>query len=162
MAASTNPNDPTRTEQDIVAETLAKIETSWTGLMDALAGIPDDKLRERGAVGEWSIKDLMGHIAFWDDRAVINAARFNSGAPVDEEVDVQAANAREAAAGADRSLEEQRATMLRAHQAVVSTLETAPPSGNRVGLCGCLEGDTFEHYDEHADDVRLWRQEAGI
>ena len=39
MAASTNPNDPTRTEQDIVAETLAKIETSWTGLMDAIEGL---------------------------------------------------------------------------------------------------------------------------
>ena len=57
MAASTNPNDPTRTEQDIVAETLAKIETSWTGLMDAIEGIPDDKLRERGAEDRFTLEE---------------------------------------------------------------------------------------------------------
>ncbi len=158
----TDPNDKTRGEQEIVADTLAKIETSWNGLMEALDGIPDDRLSEPGAIGTWSIKDVMGHIAYWDDQAVINAARFSGGAPADAEVDVEAANAREAAAAADRSVDEQRTAMQRAHESVVATLETAPPGGNRVGLCGCLEEDTFEHYDEHADDIRLWRQQIGL
>ncbi len=140
-----------------IEATVARIETSWRGLLDALDGIPNDRLTEPGAVGEWSIKDIMGHIAFWDEQALDAAQRHLAGAP-DPEVDVQTQNEREAAARRDVPAATQRTAMEQAHAKTVGLLRSTPEIDPRVaGLCGCLEGDTFEHYDEHAADIRVWR-----
>lgn len=147
---------------DAVAATIDRIEGSWRGLIAALAGIPEERLAEPGAVGEWSLKDVMGHVAYWDEQAVAAGERLLRGEPA-EEVDWQAANEREAARLAGRSAAEQRTNMARAHAAVLDLLRRTPPSDPRhVGLCGCLQGDTFEHYDEHAADIRAWRERVGV
>ncbi len=140
-----------------IQETVARIEASWHGLLDAVDGIPNDRLTEPGAVGDWSIKDIMGHIAFWDEQALGAAQRHLASAP-DSEVDVQTLNEREAAARRDIAAATQRTTMERAHAKIVGLLLSTPEIDPRVaGLCGCLEGDTFKHYDEHAADIRAWR-----
>jgi len=139
--------------------TLAQIETSWNNLQQALADIPEDRLTQPGAVGEdWSVKDLIGHIAFWDEQAVIVAERRIAGEP-DRQVDWQAINEREAAARAGRSLADVQAEMRQAHERVLETVrrsaQLAPDLA--LGVCGCLAGDTWEHYEDHAADVRAWR-----
>ncbi len=147
---------------DPLTATEERIEQSWRGLTDALAGVPAAHLDEAGAVGEWSVKDVMGHVAFWDEQAVAAGERLLRGEPA-VEVDWQAINEREAAAAAGRSAAEQRAAMDRAHAAVLALLRQTPPSDPRfLGLCGCLRGDTFEHYDEHAADIRAWRARVGL
>ena len=149
-------------DDEAVATALRRIDDSWRGLIAALDGIPDERLAEPGVAGEWSIKDVMGHVAFWDEQAVIAARRHLAGEPP-RQVDWQAVNKREAAARAGRSAAEQRAEMERAHEAVVTLLRTTPPTDpNAVGLCGCLEGDTYQHYDKHAADIRAWRERVGV
>lgn len=158
----TETNAGPLTGDDHVAATIERIETSWHGLLAALAGVPDDRLAEPGAVGEWAVKDVMGHVAYWDGQAVVAAQRFLAG-QAQPKVDWQVINERETAAHRDRSVAEQRAAMERAHAALLDLLRTTPPTDPRVvGLCGCLQGDTFEHYDEHAADVRAWRARAGL
>lgn len=150
------------TPEDVVAATLHKIDASWTNLRDALDGIPDDRLAEKGAVGEWSVKDVMGHIGFWDEQAVVAAHREMAGEPK-READWQAMNEQQAATAADRGSAEQRSSMEQAHEAVVALLQAAPRLDPRtVGLCGCMQEDTYEHYDEHAADIRAWRARNGI
>ncbi len=142
-------------------ETIERIETSWRALLDAIEGVPDDRLTEPGVAGDWSIKDLMGHIAFWEEQAFAAAQRHLAGEP-DAEVDVQALNEREAAARRDLSAAEQRAAMEQGHATILDLLVSTPEIDPRVaGLCGCLEGDTYQHYDEHAADIRAWRAAQG-
>lgn len=38
--------------EEAVADTVRQIESSWRGLLDALAGIPPDRMTEAGASGE--------------------------------------------------------------------------------------------------------------
>jgi len=154
------------TEQERDAQiraTIAQIETSWNGLMQAIAGIPEDRLTEPGAAGEWSVKDVIGHVAFWDEQAVAAAQRRLAGEP-DQPVDWQALNEREAAARADRPLAELRDEMRQAHDRVLDTLRSLPRLApvEAIGVCGCLSGDTYEHYDDHAADVRAWRERVGV
>ena len=49
---------------------LERIDEAWRQLLAALDDIPEDRLSEPGVIGEWSLKDLFGHLAFWDEHAV--------------------------------------------------------------------------------------------
>ncbi|CAA9523008.1 MAG: hypothetical protein AVDCRST_MAG73-286 [uncultured Thermomicrobiales bacterium] len=144
-------------------ETRNRIETSWQALLDAIEGVPDDLLAEPGAVGEWSVKDLFGHVAYWDERAVLAAEQVSRGEKPSHG-DWEADNAREAAINAGRPLEELRTRFERSHEAVRQLLDGSasfePAIG--IGICGCLREDTWEHYDEHAADIRAWRSKRGL
>ncbi len=148
---------------DEIAVALDRIERSWAGLQDALAGIPEERLAEPKAVGNWSVKDVMGHLAFWDEQALLAAERHLAGQPPVQVVDWQGMNEQQAAERAGRSAAELRAEMERAHELVVALLRSRPPlDPAAVGLCGCLEEDTYQHYDAHAADIRAWRQRLGL
>ena len=56
-------------EANRLASVVRYVDQSWLGSLDAPAGISEERLTEVGAVGEWSIKDVMGHVPFWDDQA---------------------------------------------------------------------------------------------
>src|SRR5215213_8458533 len=62
-----------------VAEVLQRIDDSWSALLTSLDDLTEDQLQEPNAVGEWSLKELLGHIAFWDDLGRENAALALSG-----------------------------------------------------------------------------------
>jgi len=148
---------------DEISLALERLERSWRGLTEALEGIPEERLGEPGAVGRWSVKDVMGHVAFWDEQALLAAERHLAGQPPVRVPDWEGMNERQAVARADRSAAEQRAEMGRAHELIVALLESRPPlDPAAVGLCGCLEEDTYQHYDEHARDIRAWRERVGV
>lgn len=148
---------------DEIAIALERLRTSWRGLTEALSGISEERLAEASAVGAWSVKDVMGHVAFWDEQALLAAERHLAGQAPVRVADWEGMNERQAAARAERSAAEQRAAMERAHELVVALLESRPPlDPAAVGLCGCLEEDTYQHYDEHARDVRAWRERVGV
>ena len=154
--------DAERAEDEITVA-LQRLERSWRGLTEALDGIPEERLTEPGAVGAWSVKDVMGHLAFWDEQALLAAERHLAGQPPAAVPDVQAMNEREAAARTVRTVAEQRAEMERAHELIVALLDSRLPlDPSTVGLCGCLEESTYQHYDEHAGQIRAWRERVGI
>ncbi len=50
-------------------EILEDIETSYTKLLNALEGLTDEQLRTPGITGTWRGKDVMAHIARWEETA---------------------------------------------------------------------------------------------
>jgi hypothetical protein len=139
---------------------LARIEASWSALMEILDDIPDDRQAEPGAVGEWSLKDVFGHIAFWDEVATEDAERVLAGQP-NEHDDYQAMNDADYQRRRDRSLPEQRSAMHQAHAALVDYLDDIEGL-DATALDAAIKGDTYEHYDEHVADIRAWRERAGV
>jgi uncharacterized protein (TIGR03083 family) len=148
------------------AETLQRIDQSWNNLMDALDGIPADAVAEPGACGEWSVKDLAGHIAFWASRAGPIAER-NTSAPAQSdqdsdgdsggEFDFQPINEEVAAKNADRSYDDLTRELHETHEAMVATLRALPTLDP-----DWVAGNTFGHYDEHAGEIREWRRQRGV
>ena len=154
--------EDSRRIDDSVEATSERIERSWRGLMDALAGIPEERLTEPGVVGDWSVKDLLGHVAVWDAHAVAAVRRYLAGEAPDQ-VDWEAINEREAAARAGRSVPEQRSEMEAAHEQVCSLVRgLRPPDLAALGVRHSIAVDTHEHYDEHAAEIRAWRERLGI
>lgn len=151
--------DTTAGPKDVRA-LLARIEVSWSALMETLDGIPDDRLAEPGAVGEWSLKDLLGHIAFWDEVAVQDAERALAGQPDDHD-DYQTMNDADYLRRRDRALPEQRSAMHQAHAALIDYLDDIEGL-DATALDVAIKGAAYEHYDEHVADIRAWRQRAGV
>ena len=135
-------------------ELVALTEASWARWLEALARVPPEALTRPGVCGAWSVSDLIGHVAAWDDVAVQKIGALAGTAPPAVD-DVDAFNAREAARRKDRAVDEQLAEMHRNHQRLLGALEGASRASDdelqRVRRW--IAGDTWEHYEEHAAQV---------
>ena len=131
-----------------------KIDESWTRLMEVIDQAPGDRLEEPGACGDWSVKDLMAHMAYWDDRAVYVAETLSAGEEIDP-IDWQEVNTQEAALRANWSLEESRKEMHLAHARLLDVVERDTSLD-----ADTWAGNTYDHYDEHTVDVRNWLGET--
>lgn len=143
-----------------VNDLLDRIDAGWRDLMQALDDIPDERLEEPGACGEWSVTNLMGHIAFWDERAVGGIERTLAGLP-EADVDVQTLNEADHAERRERTLAEERSAMHQAHAEVVTRLEEIAGI-DAAALDEAISDDTYAHYAEHVEDIRRWRSRAGV
>jgi len=57
--------------EQMTKEHLIELTRSERGLLEhVLADIPDDQMAEPGVEGDWSIKDILVHIAVWERRMV--------------------------------------------------------------------------------------------
>ena len=43
---------------------------SWGALQEAIAGLTDEQLLTPGVTGHWSVRDLMAHVATWEEEAL--------------------------------------------------------------------------------------------
>ncbi len=102
MSESTSPAPPN------VAVVLQRIDDSWGAFLTSLDDLTEDQLLEPNAVGAWSLKALLGHIAFWDNLGRENAALALSG-QAREFDDFEALNQANYAARQGRTLAEERA-----------------------------------------------------
>jgi hypothetical protein len=136
-------------------EIIGNIERSWTAWTAALNGIPAESTTEPGVSGYFSIKDLIGHIAFWDEQDLIRAHKLARGEDVQPN-DWAAMNDREYEQHKNDTLEQQTARMLDAHARLSADVRTL----DRIDSLKL--SDTWEHYDDHRAQVLAWRESKGI
>lgn len=153
-------SEPTASAPPNVAALLQRLDDSWSAFLASLDDLAEEHLLEPNAVGEWSLKELLGHIAFWDDLGRENAALALSG-QAREFDDFEAMNQADHAARQGRTLAEERAAMHQAHAALVADLEERAEL-DAAAINAAIAGATYEHYDEHLADVRAWRERRGV
>jgi uncharacterized damage-inducible protein DinB len=139
---------------------LERIDEAWRQLFAALDDIPEDRMSDPGVIGEWSLKDLFGHLAFWDEHAVAEIERALAGLPREDNA-WQEMNEADYAARQDHTLPEQRAAMHQAHAALVERLESVAGI-EATPIDEAIRVDTYEHYLDHIPDIRTWRQRASV
>ena len=61
---------------------LIRLEQEWKAFLDSLVGLTDNILMESGAVGHWSIRDVMAHIATWEEEALKVLPLILEGKPI--------------------------------------------------------------------------------
>jgi hypothetical protein len=135
---------------------LARLDQGWANLGLAIAGLPHERWGEPGVCGAWSVKDVLGHVAFWDRYSADVARREAAGESTADEVDWQAMNEVDAAAKADWTVAAIRTELAAAHEAVLTAYRALPTLNE-----GAIKED-WEHYDEHAAEIRSWRERGGI
>ena len=144
------------------AERIERIEASWQDLMSAVEGIPDDRLAEPGVAGDWSVKDILTHIAFWEGNLVGSIERRMAGQPDDDDDDgseeaMHALNHREYENRKGWSLDRVWDDLRRGHERMLTSVRSFPSLTDDD-----VQGDTWGHYEEHANSIRAWRQQVGL
>lgn len=161
--------------QDVArADALATLRDGDAQIQELLAGLTRDQLSAPATIGggDWAAKDLVGHLAFWEELALSAIAAWRAGTPFDAVNDVDELNAGNQARKLDwpldRVLEESRGThelLLREiaglsdddwASPVASNLPRPESLGKRLGgLTGSADG-MFRHAFAHVGDLRAY------
>jgi uncharacterized protein (TIGR03083 family) len=148
-----------------------QLDEAWAELQALVQKAPEDAVTEPGVVEDWSLKDLLGHMAFWSGRAARNLRCTAAGRPDEAEFGegenwVDEWNAREFEARRDHEFHQVRAEWMRNHEDAVKALDEAPAEVLDEKLRGddsVLEGfgwDTYEHYRQHAEHIKDWLRQT--
>ena len=142
------------------AEVTERIRESYRPLDEMLAGLDDARMLVPGVNGEWTAKDTLAHIAWWERHAV---RRLRTGrddlAPDDGnwEPVVNHVNAEVYAENRDRPLAEVRADFHAAHAEVLAMIADLPNSVLASdAIIEAIAVDTYGHYPEHVEALRSW------
>jgi uncharacterized protein (TIGR03083 family) len=137
---------------------------AWDAL---LARLTPEQMQQPKAVGEWSVKDIIVHI-IWYEREMVGILTLHVFAgskwwdiPLDER------NRMICEESKDRSLADVLAESRRVYEAFVQGLEKLPEADlyNPTGFPGMpaewqpleiISSNSYEHYDEHAEAIKAW------
>lgn len=142
---------------------------AWQELASAVDSFSEAEMEQAGVIKGWSVKDLLGHIAFWADKAAADLQAVAGGkedevATPGSEKAVDEWNERERQSRAGRPLAEIREEWLESFQKAMDALAGFPAERLQEKVKGAtvlqrFAGDTYEHYREHFGDLSAWRRE---
>jgi hypothetical protein len=115
-------------------------------------------------IGDWSIKDLLAHLGFWEEWITGGYHTLLKGEkPVLKNLPIDEINAGIFAERHALTLEAVRTDERKAYQALLSLVETAPEADlfnpQRFAWAGghsfaeLIGNNSFEHFDEHVRDL---------
>lgn len=141
-----------------MSEALDRVNVSYRNLMEVIARVPMDRLSSPGAIGEWSVKDVLAHIAYWNEQALDGTERRLRGEQQPEgDEDFQIVNERVQAERADWPLARIVDSLTTVHERFVAIATDHPElSPQDIGT------DVYEHVDEHAAEILNWRSREGL
>jgi len=148
---------------------LNRMDEEWPKFSTLINSVADEDWDIPGVTDDWCMKELIGHVNFWAEKAqqdVTLAAEGKSRqikTPGGQE-NVDKWNAREAAKGKALSPPELRTLVEKSHNAARSALEAAPESALATDVNGWSVGvrfaeDTYRHYREHSEQITNWQRE---
>ncbi len=126
----------------------AAYEASYQATLDVVDEVPVERRNEPGVCGVWSLKDLMGHLAFWDGIEADEMVARKAGATFSFDDSDDTANAREAARRADWAWDEIMTEVAANRERLVPLLIDP---GTKPG-----SEPIHEHWDEHRAQIEAW------
>jgi hypothetical protein len=148
-------------------ELLERLERERELFTAVLARIPPARLDARGALGDWSVKDIVAHLVAHEQRALEELRRALRGERLEIDHDANDAfNAGAVAALRGQPFEVVLAIWDASYEEVVETVvalpeETFAPASSVVtalddSIDGALANNTYAHYAEHRPDLEAW------
>jgi hypothetical protein len=132
---------------------LGREEDAWREFSRVIEAMPAERRAAEGVVPGWSAHDLLWHCAYWTEftAGVLEKVRRGDADPeggAQSEADILADGRR---ASWDDAVGRAEAGRERA-RAALSAFEDAIPEL----AAQWFREDTFEHYDEHAEQIRVF------
>ena len=147
-------------------ELLEAIQKGRADFEAALSKLSPEQMTAPGAMGEWSIKDILGHISMWESQLVTILYAIELGATPQTfhtQAKVDQANAESYAEQRDRPLDRVLADFHGVHKQLLKRLDAVKESDlfdpkrfkwtEGEPLAKLVTGDTFEHYAEHRSAI---------
>ena len=141
-------------------------QDAYTELRRSIAGIDEARASEKW-LGTWGVREIVIHASGWLEemrpaleRLGRDEAPYPDGVSYD---DFDAWNARFVEAREGVKLADVLAELETAHREFMATARTLPEEHFAPGTPArnVLETCTSQHYQEHAAQIRAWRQKAG-
>jgi hypothetical protein len=152
-------------------ELIAMIEAGREQLNATLARVPAERMTEPGVSGDWSVKDILAHLAVWSSRAITALFQAEHGGklqvPQYNAPDWADVNAQDYATQKDRPLERVLADFHGAHAQLIKRLQAWPdemalfdaarfPILKGVSLGAWVLSNSGEHDSEHRAQIEAW------
>ncbi len=141
-------------------EILEQIRTTRQQFEDVLVRVEPARMTEPGVNGEWSVKDVLAHIAWWEQHLLRRLRTGNDDLSVEGEdgrVTTDRANAEVYALNRERPLVEVRAEYDASYREVLAAIESL--SDDELvsdEVYDAIAWDTFRHYPEHTAMLGKW------
>jgi len=156
------PRRPPKPRPKTRAELLAREKEDWTELVSTWQGLPDEALTTPGACGpEWSIKDVMNHVAAWQEAALRIIPELLRGKRATLGHGTNTYNTLQRAADRDSSLAATKRRLSRTRHGVLALVQTIPEKtliapDSRVNWW--VKYTTYAHYGEHIYELTQFRE----
>ena len=144
---------------------LSALDAARYDFVDALADVDQDLVTAPGVIGEWSVRDLVVHVAAWAEHAseAIDLATSGRGAEfsyattqTDAMNEGILADARTTSPATALEREEVAFTSLRDRVASLDPSMLSTRLGNGDSVEEVIRYDGPDHYAEHTGHLRAW------
>jgi hypothetical protein len=148
---------------DRVAKLLNKLDAAWVEFQESYAGLSDEQLLKPGVTGNWSVRDLIAHVRWWEEEALKHLPLILEGGrpPRYSETygGIDAFNALMTEQKRDLSLADLRGQCEDTHRRLVNYIQGVPPEqlAGETRFRRRLRLDTYGHYPLHTRQIREWR-----
>jgi hypothetical protein len=143
---------------------LDKLEQAWASFKASFAGLTDEQLLEPGVTSDWSVKDILAHVSWWEEEALTHLPHILQGIrPPRYSVvygGIDAFNARMTVLKRGLSLSEVRVQLEETHRRLFEFIQNVPEEqfASETRFRRRLRLDTYSHYPIHAQAIRDWRE----
>jgi len=154
------------------SQLLESIQKEREAFEVSFADLTPEQMTMPGVMGEWSVKDILGHIALWESHLVTLLYSIERGvAPrLHRSSEVDKINAQSFAEQRERPLDRVLADFHAVHVQLLKRLDTTherdltDPKRFRwmegEPLEKLMTSDTFKHYAEHRPAIEAWRSKS--
>jgi hypothetical protein len=145
---------------------LRKLGRAWADFQESYAGLSESQLREPGVTGDWSVKDILAHVTWWEEEALKHLPLIiEEGRPPRYSAQyggIDAFNAQMMERRRDLSLAEALRQQDETHRQLIDYLQGVPEEQfmQETRFRHRLRLDTYSHYPKHAKAIREWRKRS--
>jgi len=153
---------------------ITKIENEWNTLQAALDGLTEEQMHQPGVVGEWTIKDILAHITAWQTRLITAMFKAEKGFTPDTTEGgktVDQMNEKFYREMKERPFDQVWDDLDSSYHQLLGRLEGWKEKDlfdpkrfkwmQGEPFAVYIAGDSYEHYEEHAAQIREWRKTIG-
>jgi hypothetical protein len=150
------------------SQLLKKLDKRWTEFNQSYAGLSDSQMTEAGVTGDWSVKDIIAHVTWWEQESLKHLPLITTGGRprtyAAEYGGIDAFNALMTEQKRRLSLSEVLRQRDETHQELVLYIESVPDEQctSDTRFRRRLRLDTYSHYPKHAKAIRAWRKKPGL
>ncbi len=145
---------------------LQKLDNAWAEIKESYAGLSDAQLTEPGVVGDWSVKDILAHVTWWEQEALKHLPLIiKEGRPPRYSTQyggIDAFNALMIEQKRDLSLADVLQQQDEIHRQLIAYIQSVPEEQftRETRFRHRLRLDTYSHYPKHAKAIRDWRERS--
>jgi hypothetical protein len=145
---------------------LQQLGKAWTAFKEAYTGLSDSQLTETGVTGDWSVKDIIAHVTWWEEEALKHLPLILTGARPPSYSrrygGIDAFNAQMTEQKRDLSLSAVLRQQEETHRQLIAYVQSVPEEQLRreSRFRRRLRLDTYSHYPQHAKAIRAWRERS--